>query len=138
MDKLIEQLKRHEGLRLKPYRCSAGKLTIGIGRNIEDNGIREREAEYMLINDITDCIDELDAAFDWFAYLSPARADALINICFNIGLPRLLGFKKALYNMEQGFFNKAADEFLDSRWHLQVGARAVELADQIRTGEYNA
>lgn len=138
MDKLIEQLKRHEGLRLKPYRCTAGKLTIGIGRNLDDNGISEAEAEFMLENDIANCIDELDAAFDWYAYLSPARADALANICFNIGLPRLLGFKKALYNMEQGFFNKAADEFLDSRWATQVGDRAEELAEQIRSGEYNA
>jgi len=137
MDKLIEQLKRHEGLRLKPYRCTAGKLTIGIGRNLEDNGISEYEAEILLEHDVNRTAKELDDTFEWFAYLSPARADALINICFNIGLPRLLGFKKALYNMEQGFFNRAADEFLDSRWSRQVGSRSEELAEQIRTGEYN-
>ncbi|MDY0127369.1 MAG: hypothetical protein RBR69_04500 [Candidatus Cloacimonadaceae bacterium] len=44
MDRIKEQLVRHEGLRLKPYRCTAGKLTIGIGRNLNDCGITQSEA----------------------------------------------------------------------------------------------
>lgn len=136
MDKLIEQLKRHEGVKLKPYRCTAGKLTIGIGRNIEDNGIRMKEAMFMLRNDLLDIECELQVAFPWYIDLNDARRDALSNICYNIGLPRLKGFKLALAAMEAGDYEEAAEQFLDSRWHMQVGARAVELADQIRTGEY--
>lgn len=61
----IEQLKkeliRDEGFRSKPYKCTAGKLTIGVGRNIEDNGITEDEAMYLLENDIASCIKQLTA-----------------------------------------------------------------------------
>lgn len=136
MNQLIEQLIRHEGVKLKPYRCTAGKLTIGIGRNIEDNGISMGEAEVMLLNDLSLANHELERTFPWYAQLSSVRADALVNICFNIGITRLKGFKLALAAMEAGDYEEAAEQFLDSRWHMQVGARALELANQIRTGEW--
>ena len=56
---LLNQLRRHEGLRLDPYKCSEGYLTIGYGRNIETNGISEAEAEFMLMNDLVACESEL-------------------------------------------------------------------------------
>ena len=55
---------KHEGLKLKPYICPAGKITIGVGRNIEDNGISEDEAMYLLNNDIKRCKTELMEIFD--------------------------------------------------------------------------
>jgi lysozyme len=60
----------------------------------------------------------------------------MINLCFNLGLTRLRGFVKALEAMSRGQYDVAADEFMDSRWASQVGDRAVEVTDLIRTGEY--
>jgi lysozyme len=127
MNYLIDMIKQHEGLRLKPYHCTADKLTIGYGRNLEDRGITNDEAEYMLRNDIQLCYQELDC-FSWFKDLDEPRQYALVDLCFNMGLPVLLKFRKALAAMAEGLYDKAADEFLDSKWAKQVGeARSKKL-----------
>ena len=64
------------------------------------------------------------------------RKDAIIDLCFNIGLPRMKGFKKALAAMDGADYDTAATEFLDSRWAKQVGSRAVTITNMIRSGEY--
>lgn len=131
---LIEMIKQHEGLRLKPYKCSAGKLTIGYGRNLEDRGITQKEADILLINDIYLCYQELDY-FSWFSDLDNVRQMALVDLCFNMGLPTLLTFRKALSAMAEGLYEKAAEEFLDSKWARQVGKnRSGKIAEMIRTG----
>ena len=89
---LIEELKRDEGVGLTLYKCSAGKNTIGVGRNIDDRGITEDESDYLLSNDIDLCIEELKGVFPWFDSLSDARQRVLVNMCFNLGLSRLMGF----------------------------------------------
>lgn len=127
-----EQLKIDEGLRLKPYRCSAGKLTIGYGRNLDANGISQAEAEVLLENDIRDAENTCIHSFPWFADLTEPRQDVLVNMCFNLGLTRLLGFKKFLKAMELGNYETAAHEMMDSDWAEQVGARALRLARIIR------
>lgn len=132
---IVEQLKRHEGLRLKPYRCTADKLTIGYGRNLEQVGITEQEAEYLLLNDIKQCENDCLHAFPWFTDLNEARQGVLVNMCFNVGLSRLMFFKKFLAAMNLGNYNTAADEMLDSMWAEQVKGRAIELAAIIRTGK---
>lgn len=131
---LRDQLIRHEGLRLKPYRDTVGKLTIGVGRNIEDVGITQQEAMMLLNNDIQRCIDELNRAFPWFEHLSSERQRALIDMCFNLGITRLLGFKRMLAALEAGDYQRAAREALDSRWANQVGRRADTIANMIRRG----
>lgn len=136
MDQLKAQLKRHEGLRLKPYKCSAGKLTIGYGRNLEDVGISEREAEYLLERDIDKAVADLSRAFDWFGRLDSVRQDVVINMTFNIGLTRLFGFRRMIAALDRGDFNSAADEMLDSKWARQVKGRAKELSRQMKLGEY--
>lgn len=136
MNKLKEQLRRHEGLRLHPYECSAGKITIGYGRNLDDVGISLSEAEGLLDADITNAIKELNKAFSWFGALDEVRQDVLINMCFNIGLPRLKKFKKTLAAIERGYFDVASREMMDSKWAVQVGSRAKELSLQMRTGRY--
>ena len=90
---LIEELKRDEGVVLTLYKCSAGKNTIGVGRNVDDRGITEDESDYLLGNDIDLCVDELENNFTWYKNLSDARQRVLVNMCFNLGLTRLLGFK---------------------------------------------
>jgi len=139
MSKLSKMLKRHEGTETHAYVDTVGKITIGVGRNIDDEGgigLSEEEIDFMLGNDIDRVEDELASNFSWFVDLDEARYDALINICFNLGLPRLLKFENALEAMASEDYNLAAVEFLDSRWAQQVGQRAIELSLMIETGEY--
>ena len=128
-------LKRHEGLRLKPYHCSAGKLSIGSGRNLDDMGISEVEAMVLLRHDIERCYDELNV-FSWFADLDQVRQEALVDMLFNLGLPTFLEFKKTLKFVAEGKYSQAAAEMLNSKWANQVGSRAEELAYMVETGTY--
>lgn len=130
----VEQIKSDEGLMLKPYQCSADKMTIGYGRNIEDNGITEEEADYLLMNDIKRVQKELKSNVSCFGVLNAARQGVLINMCFNLGLPRLLGFKKMLIALEDGDYQEAANQMLDSKWAKQVHGRAGRLSDVMRFG----
>lgn len=131
---IVEQLKLDEGKCLKPYQCSANKMTIGYGRNIEDNGITEEEADYLLMNDIKRVQKELRANFEWFNMLNASRQGALINMCFNLGITRLLGFKKMIAALEIGDYQEAANQMLDSKWARQVGGRSGRLSDVMRFG----
>ncbi len=134
-DKVLENMiKKHEGLRLKPYRCTAGKLTVGIGRNLDDRGISEDEANYLLQNDITLCKIDLDENVGWWRKLNKNRQRVLIDMCFNLGIARLLQFKKFLQFLQKGEWEKASSEMLDSRWAKQVGVRADELSRIVETG----
>jgi lysozyme len=131
---LRADLIRDEGLRLKPYRCTAGKLTIGIGRNLDDVGISREEAETLLDHDIAALTADFDRALPWWRGLSEARQRGLVNMGINLGLPRLLGFRRMLAALERGEFATAAAQALDSTWATQVGARAQRIAALIRQG----
>ena len=138
MQKLLEMLKRHEGVRSHVYLCSAGYETIGVGRNISKSGmgLSDDEVDYLLENDIARVIKELSSEYPWFNSLDDVRKDAMIDISFNLGATRLRGFKKALAAMEVADYTLAAKEFLDSKWSRDVKGRAHELASMIETGEY--
>lgn len=129
-----ELIKKHEGLRLKPYKCSAGKLTIGYGRNIEDNGITLSEAEQMLNNDIQNCYAEC-IKFKFWNKIGEARQAVLLDMCYNLGIVRLKQFKKMLAALEVGHYKTAAKEMLDSTWARQVKTRATELSNIMIKGE---
>lgn len=131
---LIEQLKRDEGMRLTPYKDSIGKLTIGIGRNLDDVGISKDEAEYLLANDVAKVKIELGQALPWTSGLDQARLGALQNMAFNMGVKGLLKFKNTLSLIKAGQYDAAAHEMMLSLWARQVGARATRLAQQIYTG----
>ncbi len=150
MDRIKEQLGRHEGLRLKPYRCTAGKLTIGIGRNLDDCGISQSEAYVMLINDIMNCEKQLQAKIpDIYDGLDEVRKSVLLNMCISIpqsrfaplrepcylGINGLLGFNNTLAFIAAGDWERAANNMLVSRWAKQVGRRAIELSELIRKGK---
>ena len=138
MSELTEMLRKHEGVRDKVYLCSAGYETIGVGRNISEDGLglSDDEIDYLLSNDINRVREELTEEYYWFAGLDEARQDAMIDISFNLGQTRLRGFVKSLEAMAREDFDTAADEFMDSKWSEQVGDRAVEVTEIIRTGEY--
>lgn len=129
-----EELIRDEGLRLKPYKDTVGKLTIGIGRNIDDVGISEDEAIVLLENDISSVINDLDRNIPWWRTLSPVRQRAIINMCFNLGWPRLSQFKRMLGALQESNYEVAACEALKSKWYRQVGIRARRIAEQIKFG----
>jgi lysozyme len=133
--KLRDQLKRHEGVILRPYKCPAGKITIGCGRNLTDNGITMGEAELLLEHDIK--LAELYlSSYGYSSRLNDARRAALTNLLFNVGPNVFREFRRMNAALEHGHFEKAAAEMLDSKWSRQVGRRADELAEIVRTGQW--
>ncbi len=135
-EKLTQQLIRDEGVEYKPYQCTAGKNTIGVGRNLDDIGVSHEEAMLMLDSDIARCIDEVDKNMPWSVRLSDPREAALLNMAFNLGITRLLEFKKTLAALEVGEYITASKEMLDSKWARQVPKRARRLAAQMETGKW--
>lgn len=121
-------LKLDEGFRSKPYRDIVNKLTIGYGRNLDDVGVTQQEAEMMLDNDIQKCIYALQVHLSWFDTLSANRQRALIEMCFQMGITGLLGFVQMLKAMERGDFVSARYEALSSHWASQVPKRAARIA----------
>lgn len=133
--RLLDTLKRHEGLRLTPYRCTEGALTIGYGRNLDNAGVTQRVAELMLSEDVESALYELLAYPEFRSVENPVRREVLINMCFNLGITRLMKFKKMWAAIVAQVWDVAAEEMLDSRWADQVGSRAKELAQMMRTGQ---
>lgn len=132
LEKFKPMLKKHEGLRLKPYRCTAGKLTIGYGRNLDDRGITEEEADRLLHNDILLCSLQLDRDLPWWKYHPENVQMVLMDMCFNLGISGLLEFKRTLGYIRDQKYSAAAVEMLKSKWSSQVGARAKELSVMIQ------
>ena len=132
---LERMLLRHEDLRLKPYRDSVGKLTIGIGHNLDDNGISKAAAYFIFREDISAAINGVLRALPWISLLDEIRRAVLYNMAFNLGVSGLLGFKRMLAALDRKDYEEAAREMLDSKWAVQVGSRADELANMLRTGK---
>lgn len=135
MNKLTDLLIKHEGLRLRPYECTANKTTIGVGRNLTDNGITEKEAMMLLQRDINVCIQEL-GHYEWFNTLDGARRDAIIDLYFCVGGPSFSHFRKLMWAIQNGNWRDAGAEVLDSKFARQTGNRAVELADMLVSNQY--
>ena len=133
MDKMVNELKRDEGFRGCVYTCTAGKLTVGYGHNLEAKAIPEPIAEKMLNSDIGDCLVSCER-FDWFYGLSDVRQRVIVNMVFNIGASGVERFAKMILAIVAGDYDKAADEMVNSRWYNQVGNRAVRLVDMMREG----
>jgi len=132
---MTRQLRLHEGERLKPYRCTAGKLTIGVGRNLEDRGITAQESAMLLANDIAREEAELMRALPWVGQLDEVRQRVLLDMSFNLGLAGLLGFKNTLAAIRAGDYQRGATMMLDSKWARQVGQRAERLSRMMATGK---
>jgi lysozyme len=151
---LEEELVRDEGERLQVYRCTAGKQTIGIGRNLDGVGISASEtatlgitkasaiakgitrdqSRALFANDIARVERDLDAKLPWWRQLADARQRVLLNMCFNLGINGLLGFRNTLAMIQGGRFEDAARGMAASLWHRQVGTRAIRLEAMMRTG----
>lgn len=134
IEEMKKELIRDEGLRLKPYRCPAGKLTIGVGRNLDDTGITELEAEMLLAYDIERFSYQLDRTISWWRQLDEVRQRVILNMAFNMGTAKLMEFAITLANVRAGRYKEAAAGMRNSRWAKQVGARAERLAVMMETG----
>ena len=147
LDTLKDTIRRHEGLRLKPYPCSQNHLTIGYGWNLDNDlpsdiasylrvtgEITRAQAERLLNIAVDTATRQAWAIFPQFGGFSERRQMALVDFIFNVGAGTAMKFRKALAAIEEGEWNKAADEFQDSRWFKQVGDRSKELVAMIREG----
>lgn len=133
--RLVKTLIKHEAMRLKPYRCSEGKLTIGVGHNLDANGITERQALFILDDDIADCEKQL-RKFHWFEQLSDVRQEVVLNLFFNIGRSSFLTFRKMIRALENGDYMEAGEQMKDSKWFKQVGIRAEQLVEAMQSNSF--
>ena len=128
LDIAAKQLVIDEGRKKFPYHCSAGKLTVGVGRNLEDRGLREDEIDLMLSNDIDEAEGIARKLIPNYQKLSEERKAVVINMAFNLGETRLSQFKQTLTAINEGRYADAATGMRNSLWYKQVGARAERLA----------
>ena len=133
--RLIAQLRKHEGVEYKPYTDTVGKLTIGVGRNLDDRGLSEDEIDYLLQNDIRIVEEELTQWWSHWQSLNQTRQLVVADMMFNMGRPRLSQFKLFLRALEASDYETAAVEMLDSKWAEQVKGRATTLAEMMSTGD---
>lgn len=135
-DRLKKLTKEFEGCRLKPYRCTAGKLTIGYGRNLDDVGISQAEADMMFERDFAKAEADARKICEEFGIdvnnLIEQRFYVLTDMCFNLGYGGLKKFKGMLTALKNGLYDDAANHMLDSLWAKQVGNRATQLAALMR------
>jgi lysozyme len=139
---LVEELRFDEGVRYYPYKDTKGILTTGVGHNLQASPLPDDWA-YPLTDDLVDVLlqsdlqsvfDDLDSALPWWADLTDVRQRVIANMCFNLGLTKLLGFTNTLTAMRQGRYADAAHGMLNSAWASQVGNRAKRLAAMMQTG----
>lgn len=130
---IAKQLIDHEGVRQHPYKCTAGKLTIGIGRNLEDKGLSKDEAVYLLGNDIRECIDDLQGIFpDHFDRLPEKIQHVLIDMRFQLGPGRFRKFKNMIFAVRMELWSDMIAEMKDSAWYQQVPVRANNLIKMVK------
>ena len=132
-ERLKLQLMRHEGIQLKPYLDTVGKWTIGCGRNLSDKGISHDEMQFLLENDLDECIRDC-ASLPWFADLDGVRQRVVVDLRFNLGPSRLRKFTNTLAAIGRGDYAAASRGMLKSLWAKQVGLRAIRLARMMETG----
>ena len=130
---ITDILVRDEGVRLKPYKDTVGKLTVGVGRNLDDVGISYAEAMQMLMDDIAH-VENQAQSFPWYAGLTPARQAVILSMIFNMGLASFSLFKNTIAAIAAGNYEAAAAGMEGSKWSRQVGQRAARLAQIMRTG----
>ena len=130
-----ELIIKHEGKKLYPYRDSVGKLTIGVGHNLDDNGLSNAAVEFILDEDIQIAVNELIDIFEDFDTLPDGVKSVLVDMMFNLGYNRFKGFKKMIAAIRNHDYELAAKEAADSKWCSQVGTRCTENCAILAKGE---
>lgn len=132
LDKLAADLTRDEGRKATLYLDTRGIPTIGIGHNLKAKPLSEAAIDQIFRDDVADVERDLDARVPWWRTLSEVRQRVLANMCFNLGIEGLLGFKHTLAAIQEGRYDAAADLMAESLWDRQVGARADRLESMMR------
>jgi lysozyme len=136
-DKIRRYLVLAEGLRVKPYTDTSGKLTIGIGRNLTDVGITAMEAYDLLDHDIDRAITELVSRYSWFADQDPVRQAAMVELEFNMGPESFGGFHNTLKAWREKDYPKVAAGLRASKWFKQVQpSRSARIIQMVEHGEW--
>lgn len=128
-------IQMHEGWSSMPYKCPAGKLTIGYGRNLEANGITKDEGKYMLENDIVTARNHCRRIIPGFDEMDSARQAAFTDFMYNLGPGTVAKFHKTLAAVARKDWDEAANEMMDSTWYKQVGNRGPRIVSIVRHGE---
>ena len=128
---VAEFIKSHEGVSLKPYLDTKGKWSIGIGRNLDDCGIRMDEALFMFDNDINQSISDLTKVLPEWLQCPPEVQLVLIDMMFQLGIVGFCGFKKMIAAVKQHDYNKMIEEIKDSLYAKQVPSRAEDNISRI-------
>lgn len=134
-DTIKNDLKSDEGFRSHVYQDHLGYFTIGYGRMVDKRkrgGITKEEAEMLLENDMATVWNELENGLSFWPRLPLNVKRALVNMGFQMGVPTVLRFKKTLKHLQNGQWERAADEALDSKWASQTPNRAKRVTDWIR------
>tara|TARA_R110000822_G_scaffold199819_2_gene337485 strand:+ start:2283 stop:2756 length:474 start_codon:yes stop_codon:yes gene_type:complete len=141
MQKLQKELTFDEGCVYKIYNDHLGYATFGIGHLITekdpehglpiDYPISEERVTECFGDDIEGVCNDLDRNLSWWVRLAEDHQRVLANMAFNLGINRLLKFKKFLKALQENDFEKAAEEMIDSRWAKQVGPRAIRLKQRV-------
>lgn len=134
LQEMATRLQGEEGYRQYPYKDIKGILTIGIGRNLETNGINHDESLYLVKNDIIRVVNELQKSLPWFSKLNSNCQIALIDLGFNLGVPKLLSFTDFIAFIEQGKYKEAADDLLSTEYAKELPYRAQSVANLIVEG----
>lgn len=127
IDDLKDRLRLEEGVRVKPYIDTVGIITIGVGRNLKDKGLRLDEVELMLSNDVAEVFQECSKLSFW-DNIDDIEKLVLLDMCFNLGFDGLSKFTHFLSSLASGDRQLAAQQMLESKWATQVGQRASRLA----------
>ncbi len=128
---VVPLIQQHEGFRGNPYECSVGAQTVGYGTIFP---LTKEEALMLLRHRLEAIATELEHRQPEVADLPAGVQAALLDMAYNLGVPRLLKFRKMWAALIAGDYPTAAAEALDSRWAQQVGGRATKVAGMIRAG----
>lgn len=133
--KLQKEIERDEGRRNKPYECSEGFVTIGVGWNLDANGLPDDIIDDLLNRSLLKASEDCQTLYSNWYKLCSVRQRVLINMAFNLGRKGLAKFKKMNAAIHREDWDAAAEEMLDSKWATQVGDRAKRLHVIMRTGK---
>lgn len=139
---VFEQLKIDEGVVYEIYLDHLGYPTFGVGHLVLDSDpehgapvgtpVSEKRVKECFDQDIKIAIDECEVLWENFSDFPGEVQEILVNMMFNMGRPRLSGFKNFRAALAEGDWDRAADEMVDSRWYRQVGKRAERLEERMR------
>lgn len=135
------RLTRTEGRKNKLYDDATGrepevkgKITGGIGWNFTDRGIPDQVIELLFELAYAEAVKGANK-IPVYAKLNLARKSVIIDMVFNMGFQKVLGFRNMLMRLNMGQYPEAADEMINSEWFHDVGNRAIELAEIMKSGE---